>query len=252
MNGKCKFIGYVKIFAYIFLFCLCLCYDDEKLKITNAVDLTCKRLLAMKVVGNSAPNVGFGQNVHERHDRHDRHDRHERHGKPRKYLNDNEIESEKKRLGKGCKVKCKTIKLIERIRNFILKYFKMLEESIEKIVYYHFSYINGIKNDPMISRKQMPKMLFKKYCVLLLTPIIVKTCAIIIFIIRSSNLVNTYASLEPIMATVNLIIVQIIGATALTTLLYILVKKVQYDAKQQNKPKIRYASTRTSKTTLKS
>ncbi|GAB65944.1 hypothetical protein PCYB_081040 [Plasmodium cynomolgi strain B] len=123
----------------------------------------------------------------------------------------------------------------KRKKGFIYKTWKKIDRYFENRVYENFDYISNLQKDPSLDKKMFLKVLFKKYRMFMLMPFITKLFGLIIFIIRATKVLETIEIAKLILLVMNVLISHVLSIVSVLTLIYILVKKIQYERKLQRK-----------------
>ncbi|CAG9481914.1 Plasmodium exported protein, unknown function [Plasmodium vivax] len=116
---------------------------------------------------------------------------------------------------------------------------KRIDKHFEKKVFKNFTYIYDLKEDKNVNKKMFAKILFKKYRLFLIMPFVTKLFGLIVFIIRATKVLEEYTTIAPILLTLNILISHVFGIFSITSLIYILVKKIKFDLIMQNEMKSR-------------
>ncbi|VUZ98533.1 Plasmodium exported protein, unknown function [Plasmodium vivax] len=199
--GNRNYIGYIKIIILNFLIPVCLYYNDEatfdnfmnkKLRIVDEVDLTSKRLLAIKETETNSHKGGFERDVSS-------------HDIPSNFTDSDETKSTEKRLKKGSGKNSKIIKKFKKMKLTIFNFLKKLEKRYEKIVYSHFCFIDTLMKDPMVNKIMFTKILLKKYRLFLVMPFVKKILEFILYLMRITNLLALYPFLGTIVTTIKIV-----------------------------------------------
>ncbi|GAW83214.1 Plasmodium exported protein, unknown function [Plasmodium gonderi] len=113
--------------------------------------------------------------------------------------------------------------------------FKKIDKYFEKRVYKNFIYIRNLQKDPTIKKSRLIKILFRRYRFFLIMPFVMKTFGLIIFIIRASVNLNSTPIIKTILLTMNALVSHVLSIISIICLIYIIVKRVQFDGSSKNK-----------------
>ncbi|KMZ86865.1 hypothetical protein PVBG_02707 [Plasmodium vivax Brazil I] len=125
----------------------------------------------------------------------------------------------------------------KRRKGFIYKTWKKIDRHFENRVYRNFDYISNLQKDPNMDKKMFLKILFKKYRMFVLMPFITKLFGLLVFILRATKVLESVDIAKNILLGANILISHVFSIFSVLTLIYILVKKIQYERKLQRKYK---------------